>query len=211
MSDSDISSLNSGVFTRTTSHTVMTGLVAQRTRNVHIRQRKQVIPPPAPSLIKHFCLSNNSGNTTQLLAFIFLPNLQKTFRHPPVSTKIHQESIYRAMKIENDDDNDELLELDNDNKSNLIYHNLKDEARFDPEVAADIEKNDNEIESKSHSEVIDETIAAGLTSRRQVRSDIYSQISVISISGCKYFKCNICPRQYKRSAGTKNIRDHFFK
>lgn len=34
------------------------------------------------------------------------------------------------MRIEYDDDNNESLELDNDNKSNFIYYNSENEARF---------------------------------------------------------------------------------
>ena len=104
-----------------------------------------------------------------------------------------QDSVYRAMGTEDNDNNNELLELVNDNESNLIYHYTKFEARLNPEVAADAKQNDNKIESKSYLEVIDEAMVAGLIGRHQVRSDIYSQISVISINGYEYFKCNTCP------------------
>lgn len=53
------------------------------------------------------------------------------------------------MEIKNDNNNDsQLLRLDDDNESNLLYYNLEDEVRFDLEVAIDDEKNEVKIGSK---------------------------------------------------------------
>ena len=98
------------------------------------------------------------------------------------------------MGIEDDDDSDsQLSDLDYDNESNFVYHNLKDEARFDPKVATDNEENENKIQSKTHSNLEVEVIVVQPAGRRQVKLDIYTQINVISIDRYKYFKCNICP------------------
>lgn len=166
MSNTNISSLNSSVYTRTTSYTVMTRPVPQHTCNVHTSWKEQVIPQPEPVLIKHLRLPNNFGNNTQLLAHIFFLNPQRILKNPPASTQISWESKHKTMGIEDDDNNDELLELNNDNESNFIYYNSEDKARFEPEVVANTEKNDNKIESKSYLEVIDETIVARPTGRQ---------------------------------------------
>ena len=113
------------------------------------------------------------------------------------------------MRIEEEDD--DLAESDNNDDSDPIYHNSDDEARLDPEAAADAEKDDDELESEINPEGEDEVVIAEHSSCRQIRSDIHSQISVISSNGCEYFRCNTCTQQYKRSAGTKNIRDHLLK
>ncbi len=44
MSDSEISGLNSSAFSDTTGGIVVTGPVAQRTRNIKTRQKERVIP-----------------------------------------------------------------------------------------------------------------------------------------------------------------------
>ncbi len=77
MSNSEISSLNWSAFKRTTGHTVVIIPVAQRTCNIKTRQRERVIPPQLPIPIRHPCLPDNSGNATQLLATIFLPNVPR--------------------------------------------------------------------------------------------------------------------------------------
>ncbi len=56
MSDSEI------LFTRATGCTFVTGLVAQRIRNIKTCQRKRVIPQQFPIFIRHLCLPNSSGN-----------------------------------------------------------------------------------------------------------------------------------------------------
>lgn len=65
------------------------------------------------------------------------------------------------MGIEKDDDSDnQLLKLDDDNKSNLIYHNLEDKLRFDLEATADNKKNEDKIGSKIYLDLEVETIVA---------------------------------------------------
>lgn len=103
------------------------------------------------------------------------------------------------------------MKQDDNNKSKLVYHNLEDEVRFDLEAAVDNEENEDEIESKVHLDLEVKAIISQPIGRCQIKSDIYTQISVISIEGCKYFKCNTCPQQYKHSASTKNICNHLFK
>ncbi len=83
-----------------------------------------------------------------------------------------------------------MLESDNHNESDIIYHNLEDEARLDSKAAVDVEENDDEIENENDTEVSDEMVFDEPAGRCQVRSDIYSQISVISFNGYEYFKCN---------------------
>ncbi len=75
MSDSEISSLNSSAFIKTTGRTVITRLVAQRTCNIKTPWREKVIPQQTPIHIRHSRLPDNSRNATQLLAPIFLPNV----------------------------------------------------------------------------------------------------------------------------------------
>ncbi len=90
MCDSEISSLNSSAFTSTTGGTVVIDLLAQRTRNIKTRRRKRVIPQQPSIPIRHPCLPDNSGNTTQLLALIFPPNVpRRQIRYIPASTKIN--------------------------------------------------------------------------------------------------------------------------
>ena len=209
MSDSEISSLNSSAFTSTTGGTVVTGPVAQRTRNIKTRRRERVIPQPSIP-IRHPRLPDNSGNATEPLAPIFLPNVpRRQIGHVPASTQITRESVHHAMGIV-DDDNDSL-ELDSSNKQDPVYDNSEDEARLDPEAAAGAEENSDESEGQNPLEGEDEVVLAEPAGRRQVRADIYSQISILSVNRCEYFKCNTCPQQYKRSAGTKNICDHLLK
>ena len=107
------------------------------------------------------------------------------------------------------DDDDDSLELDNSDKQDP--NNSENEARLDPKAAADAEENSDESEGQNPLESEDEVVLAEPAGRRQVRADIYSQISILSVNGCEYFKCNTCPQQYKRSAGTKNIRNHLLK
>ena len=210
MSDSEIFSLNSSVFTRTTGCTVVTGPVAQRTRNIQSCRGERVPSHQAPIPIRRPCLPNNSGNATQPLAFIFLPHVScKNLENAPGHTRISRESVHRAMGIEEEDD--DLAESDNNDDSDPIYHNLDDEARLDPKAAADAKEDDDELESEINPEGKDKVVIAEHLSRRQIRSDIHSQISVILSNGCEYFRCNPCTQQYKRSAGTKNIRDYLLK
>ena len=49
-----------------------------------------------------------------------------------------------------------------------------------------------------------------LHSRRK-RSDIHSQTHLTSHDAATYFQCNYCTQKYKRSGGTRNIRDHLTK
>ena len=77
MSDSEISSLNSSSFTSTIGGTVETGPVEQRTRNIKTRRRERVIPQQPSIPIRHPRLPDNSGNATQPLALIFLPNVPR--------------------------------------------------------------------------------------------------------------------------------------
>lgn len=65
------------------------------------------------------------------------------------------------MGIEKDDDSDnQLLKLDDDNKSNLIYHNSEDKLRFDLEATADNKENEDKIGSKIYLDLEVETIVA---------------------------------------------------
>lgn len=192
MSDSEISSLNSSAFTSTTGGTVVTGPVAQRTRNIKTRRRERVIPQPSIP-IRHPRLPDNSGNATQPLAPIFLPNVpRRQIGHVPASTQITRESVHHAMGIVDDDD--DSLELDSSNKQDPVYDNSEDEARLDPEAAAGAEENSDESEGQNPLESEDEVVLAEPAGRRQVRADIYSQISILSVNGCEYFKCNTCPQ-----------------
>lgn len=70
----------------------------------------------------------------------------------------NQESVYRAIEIKDDNNNSQLLELEDDNKSNFVYNNLKDELRFDLEVVADNRENKTKIENRSHLYLKVETI-----------------------------------------------------
>ena len=100
------------------------------------------------------------------------------------------------------------MELDSSEEQDPVYDNSEDEARLDPEAAAGAEENSDESEGQNPLKSEDEIVLAEPAGRRQVRADIYSQISIFSVNGCEYFKCNTCPQQYKRS---KNIRNHLFK
>ena len=122
MSDSEISSLNSSIFTRTTGRTVVTEPVAQRTRNIQSRRGERVPSHQAPIPIRRLRLLDNSGNATQPLASIFLPHVsRRNIENAPGHTRISRESVHRAMGIEEEDDN--LAESDNNNDSDPIYHN----------------------------------------------------------------------------------------
>ncbi len=109
------------------------------------------------------------------------------------------------------DDNDEFLEQNGAEERDPVYDNSEDKARLDFQAAAYTEKNSDESEDQNSLKIEDEIILAELAGRCQVRADSYSQITIISINGCKYFTCNTCPQQYKQSPGTKNILDHLFK
>ena len=109
------------------------------------------------------------------------------------------------------DDDDDSLKLDNSEEQDPVYDNSEDEARLDPEEAAGVEENSDESEGQNPLKSEDEIVLAEPAGRRQVRADIYSQISIFSVNGCEYFKCNTCPQKYKRSVGTINIRDHLLK
>ena len=113
------------------------------------------------------------------------------------------------MEIVNDDD--DSLELNSSNKQDFIYDNSEAEARLDLKAAAGAEENNDESEGQNLLEGEDEVVLAKPAGRRQVRADSYSQINIFSVNGCEYFKCNTCPQQYKRSAGTKNICNHLLK
>ena len=98
--DSEISSLNSSAFTSTTGGTVVTGPVAQRIRNIKTRRRERVIPQQPSIPIRHPCLPDNSGNATQPLAPIFLPNVsRRQIGNIPASTQITRESVHHSMGI----------------------------------------------------------------------------------------------------------------
>lgn len=185
-------------------------LRVQRTCNIKTRRRERVIPQQPSIPIRHPRLPDNSGNATQPLAPIFLPNVpRRQIGHVPASTQITRESVHHAMGIVDDDD--DSLELDSSEKQDPVYDSSEDEARLDPKAAAGAEENSNESEGQNPLESQDEIVLTEPAGRRQVRADIYSQISILSVNGCKYFKCNTCPQQYKRSAGTKNICDHLLK
>ena len=49
-----------------------------------------------------------------------------------------------------------------------------------------------------------------LHSRRK-RSNIHSQTHLALHNGATYFQCNYCTQKYKRSGGTRNVRDHLTK
>lgn len=177
MSDSDIFSLNSSVFTKTINRTIVTGPITQRTCNFQTRQGEQIILQLASIIpVNHPYLLDNSGNTSRLLAPIFLANTsQKSIENAPTPTCASWESVHRAMGIDNNDNSDsQLSDLDDDIESNFIYHNSEDEARFNPEAGADNEENKNKIESKSHSNHKVELIVGQPAGWRQIRSDIYT-------------------------------------
>ena len=62
MSDSEISSLNSSVFTRSIGCIIVTGLVAQRTRNIQSCRREKFPSHQTPIPIRCPCLLDNFGN-----------------------------------------------------------------------------------------------------------------------------------------------------
>lgn len=65
------------------------------------------------------------------------------------------------MGIEKDDDSDnQLLKLDDDNKSNLIYHNSEDKVRFDLGAATNNKENEDKIGSKIYLNLKVKTIVA---------------------------------------------------
>lgn len=105
MSDSDISNLNSSIFTKTTGRTIVIGLVTQYTRNFQTRQGKRIIPRPASIIpVNHSCLPDNSENASQLLAPIFLANLsQRSIKNAVALTCVSKESVHRAMGIKDND------------------------------------------------------------------------------------------------------------
>lgn len=210
MSDSEISNLNFSVFTKTTGFTVVTGPVAQRTRNIQTCWGKRIPPHQAPIPIRRARLPDNFGNATQPLASIFFPYVScRNIENAPGHTRISQESIQRAMGMKEEDD--DLAELDNNNDSDTIYHNSDNEAKLDPEAVSNAEEDDDELKSEINPEGKNEVVIAKHSGHCQIKLDIHSQISIILSNGCEYFKCNTCTQQYKRSAGTKNIRDHLFK
>ena len=94
------------------------------------------------------------------------------------------------MEIKKEDN--DLVEWDNNNDSNPIYHNLDNKTRLDPEAAANTEKNNNKLKSEVNPKDEDEVVIAKYLSCCQIRSDISSQISVISSNRYEYFKCNPC-------------------
>ncbi len=109
------------------------------------------------------------------------------------------------------DVDDDSLELESSEKQDPVYDISEDEARLDPEAAACAEENNDKSEGQNPLKSEDEIVLAEPAGRHQVRADIYSQISILSVNGCEYFKCNTRPQRYKCSAGTKNIRDHLLK
>ena len=105
------------------------------------------------------------------MASIFLPHVScRNIENAPSHTRISQESIHRAIRIEEDDD--DLTELDNNDDSDPICQNSEDEARLDPEVVANTEKNDNKLESEINPEGEKEVVIAKHLSCCQIRSDI---------------------------------------
>ncbi len=188
MSDSEISSLNSSAFTSTTDGTVVTGLVAQHTRYIKTRRRKRVIPQQPSIPIRHSRLPKNFGNATQPLAPIFLPNVPKRqIGHIPASTQITRESVLHAIGIVDDDD--DSLELDSSEEQGPAYDNSEDGARLDPEAAEGADENSDESEGQNSLKNENEIVLAE-SAGRQVRADSYSQISILSVNGCEYFKSN---------------------
>ncbi len=195
-------------FTRTTGRRDVTKLVAQRTCNIKKYRKEKVIPQQPSISIKHPCLSNNFGNATQPLAPIFLLNvLRRQTENIPVFTQITRESVYQAIRILNDDD---FLKLDIAEKQDLVYNILEDEARLDLKASADVEKNSDENKGQNLLKIEDKIILAKPTGPRQVRVNINTQIIIISVNGCEYFKCNTCPQQYKWSVSTKDTYNHIF-
>lgn len=84
--------------------------------------------------------------------------------------------------------------------------NSDDEIGNDPEAAADAELSENDIENTANEEgELEGNLRDG---RRIIRSDIHSQIKVVHVNGCEYLQCKHCIKKYKRTAGTKNVRDH---
>lgn len=198
------SSLNPSAFTSRNGCIVVTRPVAQPTHNI------QIVPDQASIPIRRLHLSDKSGNAIQPLASISVPQVSQSANgNAPAYTKISQESLQRAIRIE--EDYHHSAEPDNHDNSNLIYHNTENEARFDPEAAANAEQDDNELEIEINLDLEDEVAIANHTGRRQIRSDIHSQINVISSNGYEYFSCNTCKQLYNSSVATKNISNHLLK
>ena len=144
------------------------------------------------------------------MASIFLPHVScRNIENAPGHIRIIREFVYRAMGIEEKDDN--LAESDNNDDSDPIYQNSDNKARLDLEAAANAEKDDDELENEINLEGEDEVVIAKHLSCCQIRSDIHSQISVISSNGYEYFRYNTCTQQYKYSAGIKKIYDYSLK
>lgn len=71
---------------------------------------------------------DNIENTCQSLAPIFIANIsQRLIKNTPVFICVSQESLHKVMGKENNDDSDnQLLDLDDNNKSIFMSHNLKE-------------------------------------------------------------------------------------
>ena len=92
------------------------------------------------------------------------------------------------MGIVNDDNN--FLELDNSNKQGP--NNLEDGIRINSEIAADVEENNNESEGQNLLKSEHKIVLVKPANCRQVRANIYSQISILSVNRYEYFKYNTC-------------------
>ena len=190
MSDSEISSLNSSAFISTSSGTVITSLVAQRICNIKTRRRERVIPQRSIP-IRYLCLPDNFESATQPLAHIFLLNVpRRQIRHVPASSQMTQKSVYHTIGIVNNDD--DSLELDGFNKQDPIQDNSEEETRLDLEATAGAEENIDESEGQNPLESEDKVVLAKPAGHCQVRAYIYSQINILLVNGCEYFKCNTC-------------------
>ena len=84
--------------------------------------------------------------------------------------------------------------MDSSNKQDPVYNNSEDEARVDPKAAPDTKENSDESKGRNSLKGEDKVILAEPAGCYQVRVDIYSQISIFFVNGCKYFKCNTCPQ-----------------
>ena len=82
--------------------------------------------------------------------------------------------------------------MDNNDDNDLIYYNLKNEARFDLKAVINTKKDDYELESEINLKVEDKVSIAKHTNCCQIRSDIYSLITIILSNRYEYFKCKTC-------------------
>lgn len=72
------------------------------------------------------------------------------------------ESLYTELwkKKDNNNSDSQLLNVDDYDNSNFVYHNLEDKVKYNEKTAINNEENNNKIESKAHSDLKIEVIFA---------------------------------------------------